>query len=133
MISVNSILISLGIGLIIGKFVLIPKLFIPTVLLLFVNVFTIIYSVLATRPGLMKGRFTMEDVQNKKVDLLFFGNFFKMPLVDFEYGMKQMMDDSDFLYDNLIRDITRRDKFWVASFACYVPLIIYLCMALPVW
>lgn len=105
MISVNSILISLGIGLIIGKFVLIPKLFIPTVLLLFVNVFTIIYSVLATRPGLMKGKFTMEDVQNKKVDLLFFGNFFKMPLADFEYGMKQMMDDSDFLYDNLIRDI----------------------------
>jgi predicted metal-dependent HD superfamily phosphohydrolase len=105
MISVNSILISLGIGLIIGKFVLIPKLFIPTVLLLFVNVFTIIYSVLATRPGLMKGKFTMEEVQNKKVDLLFFGNFFKMPLVDFEYGMKQMMDDSDFLYDNLIRDI----------------------------
>ena len=105
MISVNSILISLGIGLIIGKFVLIPKLFIPTVLLLFVNVFTIIYSVLATRPGIMKGKFSMEDVQNKKVDLLFFGNFFKMPLVDFEYGMKQMMDDSDFLYDNLIRDI----------------------------
>jgi len=105
MISVNSILISLGIGLIIGKFVLIPKLFIPTVLLLFVNVFTIIYSVLATRPGVMKGKFTMEDVQNKKVDLLFFGNFFKMPLIDFEYGMKQMMDDSDFLYDNLIRDI----------------------------
>ena len=105
MISVNSILISLGIGLIIGKFVLIPKLFVPTVLLLFVNVFTIIYSVLATRPGLMKGKFSMEDVKNKKVDLLFFGNFFKMPLVDFEYGMKQMMDDSDFLYDNLIRDI----------------------------
>jgi len=105
MISVNSILISLGIGLIIGKFVLVPKLFIPTVLLLFVNVFTIIYSVLATRPGLMRGKFTMADLNNKKVDLLFFGNFFKMPLVDFEFGMKKMMDDSDFLYDNLIRDI----------------------------
>lgn len=105
MISVNSILISLGIGLIIGKFVLIPKLFIPTALLLFVNVFTIIYSVLATRPGLMKGTFTREDVVNRKVDLLFFGNFFKMPLNDFEFGMKEMMDDSDFLYDNLIRDI----------------------------
>ena len=78
MISVNSILISLGIGLIIGKFVLIPKLFIPTVLLLVVNVFTIIYSVLATRPGIMKGKFTREDINNKKVDLLFFGNFFKM-------------------------------------------------------
>ena len=105
MISVNSILISLGIGLIIGKFVLVPKLFIPTAFLLFVNVFTIIYSVLATRPGVMKGTFTREDVVNRKVDLLFFGNFFKMPLNDFEFGMKEMMDDSDFLYDNLIRDI----------------------------
>jgi Family of unknown function (DUF5706) len=28
-----------------------------------------------------------------------------MPLNDFEFGMKEMMDDSDFLYDNLIRDI----------------------------
>ena len=62
MISVNSILISVGIGLIIGKFVLINKLFIPTVLLLTVNVITIIYSVLATRPGKMKGTFTREEV-----------------------------------------------------------------------
>src|SRR5450432_2832557 len=110
MISVNSILISVGIGLIIGKFVLIPKLFVPTVLLLSVNVVTIIYSVLATRPGLMRGIFTREAVDNKTVDLLFFGNFFKMPLVDFEYGMRKMMDDDDFLYGNLIRDIYAQGK-----------------------
>lgn len=110
MISVNSILISVGIGLIIGKFVLIPKLFIPTVLLLTVNVVTIIYSVLATRPGIMKGTFTREGVDNKTVDLLFFGNFFKMPLADFEYGMRKMMDDDDFLYGNLIRDIYSQGK-----------------------
>jgi hypothetical protein len=110
MISVNSILISVGVGLIIGKFVLIPKLFVPTVLLMTVNVATIIYSVLATRPGLMKGTFTREEVDNKTVDLLFFGNFFKMPLADFEYGMRKMMDDDDFLYDNLIRDIYAQGK-----------------------
>jgi predicted metal-dependent HD superfamily phosphohydrolase len=110
MISVNSILISVGIGLIIGKFVLIPKLFIPTVLLLTVNVATIIYSVLATRPGVMRGTFTREGVDNKTVDLLFFGNFFKMPLIDFEYGMRKMMDDDDFLYGNLIRDIYSQGK-----------------------
>jgi predicted metal-dependent HD superfamily phosphohydrolase len=105
MISVNSILISVGIGLIIGKFVLINKLFIPTVLLLTVNVITIIYSVLATRPGKMKGTFTREEVDNKTVDLLFFGNFYKMPLEEYKYGMKQMMDDSDFLYGTIIKDI----------------------------
>jgi predicted metal-dependent HD superfamily phosphohydrolase len=105
MISVNSILISVGIGLIIGKFVLINKLFIPTVLLLMVNVITIIYSVLATRPGAMKGTFTREEVDNKTVDLLFFGSFYKMPLEDYKYGMKLMMDDSDFLYGTIIKDI----------------------------
>ena len=110
MISVNSILISIGVGLIIGKLVLIPKLFVPTVILLSVNVATIIYSVLATRPGIMHGKFTREGVDNKTVDLLFFGNFFKMPLADFEYGMKKMMDDDDFLYGNLIRDIYAQGK-----------------------
>jgi predicted metal-dependent HD superfamily phosphohydrolase len=110
MISVNSILISVGVGLIIGKFVLIPKLFIPTVLLMSVNVATIIYSVLATRPGVMKGVFTQEEVDNKTVDLLFFGNFFKMPLSDFEFGMRKMMDDDEFLYGNLIRDIYSQGK-----------------------
>jgi hypothetical protein len=110
MISVNSILISVAIGLIIGKFVLIPKLFLPTVLLLTVNVVTIIYSVLATRPGVMRGTFTRKDVEEKTVDLLFFGNFYKMPLEDFEYGMREMMDDSEFLYGTLIKDIYSQGK-----------------------
>ncbi len=110
MISVNSILISVGIGLIIGKFVLAPKLFIPTVMLLSVNVITVIYSVLATRPGLMKGKFTKEDVENKSVDLLFFGSYYKMSLQDFEFGMRQLMDDIEFLYGNLIRDIYQQGR-----------------------
>jgi Family of unknown function (DUF5706) len=110
MISVNSILISVGIGLIIGKFVLAPKLFIPTVILLTVNVITIIYSVLATRPGTLKGRFTKKELEEKTVDLLFFGSYYKMPLEDFEYGIRQLMNDIEFLYANLIKDIYLQGK-----------------------
>jgi predicted metal-dependent HD superfamily phosphohydrolase len=110
MISVNSIIISVAIGLIIGKFVLNPKLIIPTILLLSVNVITIIYSVLATRPAIMKGRFTKEQVEKKTVNLLFFGSFYKMPFHDFEYGMRQMMDDSEFLYRSIIKDIYWQGK-----------------------
>jgi predicted metal-dependent HD superfamily phosphohydrolase len=110
MISVNSILISVGIGLIIGKFVLAPKLFIPTVILLSVNVITVIYSVLATRPAIMKGKFTKQEVENKTVDLLFFGSYYKMPLEDFEFGIRHLMDDIEFLYGNLIRDIYQQGK-----------------------
>ena len=105
MISVNSIIISVAIGLIIGKFVLNPKLIIPTVFLLLANVVTIIYSVLATRPRIMSGTFTREQVEKKTVNLLFFGSFYKMPFIDFEYGIRQMMDDSEFLYRSLIKDI----------------------------
>jgi hypothetical protein len=110
MISVNSILISVGIGLIIGKFVLVPRLFIPTVILLSVNVLTVIYSVLATRPAIMKGKFTREEVEKKTVDLLFFGSYYKMSLEDFEFGIRQLMDDIEFLYGNLIRDIYQQGK-----------------------
>ncbi|HSZ84570.1 MAG TPA: Pycsar system effector family protein [Puia sp.] len=110
MISVNSIIISVALGLIIGKFVLNHKLIIPTILLLSVNVIAIIYSVLATRPRIMSGTFTKKDVETKKVNLLFFGSFYKMPLEDFEYGIRQMMDDSEFLYGSLIKDIYWQGK-----------------------
>jgi predicted metal-dependent HD superfamily phosphohydrolase len=105
MISVNSIIISVALGLIIGKFVVNHMLIVPTVLLLSVNVVTIIYAVLATRPQIMAGTFTKEQVEKKTVNLLFFGSFYKMPLKDFEYGIRQMMDDSEFLYSSLIKDI----------------------------
>jgi len=105
MISVNSIIISVAIGLVIGKFVQNPNLVIPTVLLLLVNIATIIYSVLATRPRIQKGTFTKKQLDEKKVNLLFYGSFYKMEYEDFDYGIKQMMDDNEFLYGTLIKDI----------------------------
>lgn len=105
MISVNSIIITVAIGLLISRFSQNPRLVAPTVLLLIVSVITIIYSVLATRPNIPKGTFTREQVEQKKVNLLFFGSYYKMELKEFEYGITQMMDDSDFLYGSFIKDI----------------------------
>jgi len=105
MISVNSIIITVAIGLLISKFAVNPRLVAPTVLLLVISVITIIYSVLATRPNIPKGTFTREQVEQKKVNLLFFGSYYKMELKEFEYGITQMMDDSDFLYGSFIKDI----------------------------
>jgi hypothetical protein len=110
MITVNSIIISVAIGLFIGKFVQIPHLIWPTILLVGVNVAAIIYSVLATRPNIPKGTFTREQVDQKTVNLLFFGNYYKMELKDFEYGIRQVMDDSEFLYGSLIKDIYWQGK-----------------------
>ncbi|MGK0324156.1 MAG: hypothetical protein ACJAR4_002204 [Psychroserpens sp.] len=60
---------------------------------------------MATRPNVTQGKFTKEDVANKKVNLLFFGNFHKMKLDEFEWAMSEMMQDRDYLYSSLTKDL----------------------------
>ena len=107
MISVNSIIISVVLGLIIKTIEENRRLLIPTIILLTVNVATIIYAVLATRPRVTGGVFTPEQVANKSVNLLFFGSFYNMNFNEYDAGIKAMMADSEFLYGSLTKDI-----FW---------------------
>ncbi|MCI2230230.1 DUF5706 domain-containing protein [Polaribacter sp. MSW13] len=107
LLSVNAIIISLALSN------LLPKLdnpsnghlFIPTIIFIIFTVASIVLSVLATRPNVTGGKFTKEDVANKKVNLLFFGNFHKMKLEDFEWGIQEMMKDRDYLYGSLTKDL----------------------------
>lgn len=77
----------------------------PTAIFLFITVATIIFSILATRPKVTSGSFTKEDVANKKVNLLFFGNFYKMTLEEFQEGMFDVMGDYNYLYKSLMKDL----------------------------
>lgn len=77
----------------------------PTIFFIFISVVTMVFSILSTRPKVTSGTFTKEDVKNKKVNLLFFGNFYKMPLEDFQNGMMEMMKDRDYLYKSMIKDL----------------------------
>jgi hypothetical protein len=80
-------------------------LIVPTVIFVIFTVASIILSILATRPNVTQGKFTKEDVANKKVNLLFFGNFHQMKLNDFEWGITEMMQDRDYLYGSLTKDL----------------------------
>lgn len=62
-------------------------------------------SILATRPTLPPGIFTQKEIDEKKVNLLFFGNFYRMSYEEYDKGMKEMMNDRDFLYGSLTRDV----------------------------
>jgi predicted metal-dependent HD superfamily phosphohydrolase len=105
MISVNSIIISVVIGLVIRKLETDSSLVIPTLILLTGCVIAVIFSVLATRPKIPNGSFAPEELANKTVNLLFFGNFYKMDYNHYYDGMKQVMNDGEFLYASLIKDI----------------------------
>lgn len=107
LLSVNAIIISMTLS------TLIPKLdnpsnhylVIPSLIFILFTVTSIVLSVMATRPNVTQGEFTKEDVANKKVNLLFFGNFHKMKLPDFEWAMEEMMKDRDYLYGSLTKDL----------------------------
>lgn len=105
LISVNAIIISVSISVLFRKFETNPFLVIPTIIFLTCSVTTIVLSILATRPTVTGGKFSKEDITNKKVNLLFFGNFHKASLEDFNWGMSIMMRDPDYLYGSLIKDV----------------------------
>ncbi len=105
MISTNSIIISVLLSVLLRKIEDYPHLTIPSVMLLAVCVITTVFSIIATRPKIPSGTFTQEDIREKKVNLLFFGNFYRMNLEEYTDGMLHMMNDRDFLYGSLIKDV----------------------------
>lgn len=105
LISVNAIIISVILSVLLRKLQTDTYLAIPTVLFLAFSVVTIVISILATRPKLSQGTFSDMDVINKKTNLLFFGNFHKTSLVTYEKAMVKMMTDPNYLYSSLIKDI----------------------------
>lgn len=105
LISVNAIIISIIISVLLRKLQTDPYLAIPTMVFLFFSVVTMVLGILATRPKTNTGIFADEDVANKKTNLLFFGNFHNMELNQYENAMRSMMGDSDYLYGSMVQDI----------------------------
>ncbi|MBT9187372.1 Pycsar system effector family protein [Zobellia russellii] len=107
LLSVNAIIISLMLSN------LIPKLdnpsndylVIPAGIFVLFSVISMIMSVMATRPNVTSGEFSKEDVQQKKVNLLFFGNFHKMKLEDYEWAIQELIKDQKYVYDSLTKDL----------------------------
>ena len=102
LISVNSIIISV---LLIHKLTAESYLLIPTVIFVTSAVTVIVISILATRPKISGGSFRMSEVKEKKTNLLFFGNFYKATYDEYNEAMSEMMLDTNYLYNTLIRDI----------------------------
>jgi HD-GYP domain-containing protein (c-di-GMP phosphodiesterase class II) len=104
MISVNTLVLTIIVSIMVRKLDTNPHLIIPTAILTLTSLTALIFAILVTRPKVTSGTFTKDDIHNKKANLLFFGNFFNMDVGDFSWGMKEMMNNKDYLYDKMIED-----------------------------
>ena len=105
MISVNAIMVSVIVSVLPRRIEENPALTWPTVLFLSCSLLTIVFAILVTRPNVTHGTFSREDILKKRGNLLFFGNFHQMNLGDYEWGMGELMKDSQYLYGTMTRDI----------------------------
>ena len=105
LITVNSIIISAIVSLVLKNLKENQFLMLPSYILLFVSLVTMILAIMATRPSIPKGKFSKKDLSDRKVNLLFFGNYYRMNLDDYKDGMKTVVADPGFLFDSLIMDV----------------------------
>ncbi len=105
MITTTSIILSILLSVMLRRLEDNEQLLIPTILLLTVCVVTMVCAILATRPAVPDGRFSQQDIDGKRVNLLFFGNFYRMSYEEYSKGMGVMMNDREFLYGSLTRDL----------------------------
>lgn len=107
LLSVNAIIISVCLSVLVPKLDA-PKnshLILPSFILLLSSVLTIIFAILSTKPNVTKSTFTSEDIANRKVNLLFFGNFQQMLFDDYNNAMKDLIKDRDYIYDSMVKDL----------------------------
>lgn len=107
LLSVNAIIISVCLSVLVPKLDT-PKnshLIIPSFVLLLSSVLTIIFAILSTKPNVTKTNFTNQDIADRKVNLLFFGNFHQMLFGDFHNAMKDLIQDREYIYDSMVKDL----------------------------
>ena len=105
LLSITAIMLSLVISNLATKIDSHPQFLIPTILLIVVNIVTMFFSILATRPKVSSAPYSRENFLSNKVNILFFGNFYKMSIEEFEWGMNHLQGDRDLLYNSLSKDL----------------------------
>ena len=105
MLSVNAIVISILVSNLLPKLQDNTKLIIPSILLTFTCLGSMVFATLSTRPKVTEGIVTKEAIKQRKANLLFFGNFHNMALEDFQWGVNEMLKDHEFLYSSMSRDL----------------------------
>jgi predicted metal-dependent HD superfamily phosphohydrolase len=105
LISINSIVISIVLSVLITKLEENKFLLFPTLLLVITCTSTIILAVISTKPRFIKANAKKNNTEPNEANIMFFGDFSKLSLTDYKKAMKETYKNKTELYDSLSRDI----------------------------
>ena len=110
MITVNSIILSLVLGGVLGNSNLLEDTHtiihsLPVFFLTLGAGGSIFFAILSTRPDSTHGKFTEDQIRNKEGNLLFYGNYHGMKERDFQWAFLQMVNDQEYMYESMVRDL----------------------------
>lgn len=112
MISLNAIIMSVIItylgaktSMLGAQFTKNPILLVPVGILLLASLASVIFAILSAQPEVTSFAVKPTKVINRKVNMLFFGNFTKVSLESFQSSIHDIMRDKNMLYNNMITDI----------------------------
>ncbi|MCB0518770.1 MAG: HD domain-containing protein [Lewinellaceae bacterium] len=105
MLSINSLLITIGIPILASNLEKSPNLIYPAGVLLLTCILSIVYATTATRPVKMEGFTDLDKIKEGKTNLFFFGNFYKMNREDYLRGLTTVTNDESTLDHSIVNDL----------------------------
>jgi hypothetical protein len=105
LITVNAIILSAIISLVLKKLDQDTDLAYLTFFLIGVSLVSFVLAILAIRPHLTAGTFSKDQLEKREVNMLFYGNFHRMDLSEFRTGILRIMEDNEQVYGTLIDDL----------------------------
>jgi hypothetical protein len=134
MLSVNAMIVTIGLPAF-AKFLSgTAYLIIPGVIFLMTSVACMIVATLSTRPVKMDGETDLKLLHSGKTNLFFFGNFFRIPIGEYQAAIKEVVADRDNLDSSFVNDlyhlgVSLGQKFKLLRL-CYLIFVLGLSLAL---
>ena len=133
MLSVNALIITISIPMMISSIGENKLLLIPTGILLLGCIISILIATLVTKPFKMKGVTSEEDIKDGNADLFFFGNFFKMDFRTYKEGLEATLYNDSLLDQSIFRDLFTSGQALGAKYSklriCYTVFIVGLILS----
>ncbi|RNI31338.1 Pycsar system effector family protein [Rufibacter latericius] len=103
LLTINSIIVSILLSVLFRKLDTEPELIVPAMLFLLTSLSTMVLAILVTMPRIKKDN-PVQNPSPQKINLMFFGDFHSMSLLEYEAGINEMMSSPKTLYGSMIKD-----------------------------